>query len=699
MDPSVIDIEFGALAEALARPDYKPATSGSGRLTVAVPPQPFVAPKFHQPGSSLHLSVEVVFVQAPAVVGKTTMARQLSASRNVPLLNLAEVAVATGSLKALISDLTGPGSPLQAFHRGELPIIIDALDEGRLFSGETSFESFLSTTAELLLSDRTVTNRPKLVIFGRSDSTELAKLGLELEGSGDITDALLDIGWFGETEARTLIDEYAKSAAKPGSGYLRHPGPAAEAIAAYFRAIEDALGLEAGQLWTTERGQAFAGYAPVLAAVGFLLAEIDNLSLVATHLRAAGAQQAWGVIERVLQEILDREQTKLCTQLGPQASVPLPAETYDREEQLTHLAHYVHGQPLRGTGRVVLPPPDQTKYDSMVRQYLQEHPFVKHGDFRDPVLGAMVLAFAVAHDLLRGVDLGKLVDASRRPFLWRSLRGQLDEDSLIDGRYAGAVLSSFWSDPLTKHPQVVIRSPDGEAALIRIPSYCDREVLFNATLPLHLEGEAKDCDIDVPGTVRLQGHAPPRSVPVFHVHGTTTIICDTIEVAADTLTLHGQVWFEAEAVSASPRLTISPKNGTTVGWGEQLAKAYPWNQHRATLPPPYKVAHGDRLSHLMDECSQRFAGGRPPILYQDCTIPDDDPHTRWAARSFPEEFPALMRALVRKGLARMEQIPVSGTDPKFRVHLTKPWPQLRELLRGSSSEDQALVAYLRDAVP
>jgi hypothetical protein len=68
----------------------------------------------------------------------------------LPVLDLARVPVATGSLRALSAAFTGPGDPLQAFHKGELPVIIDALDEGRLLSNEKRFQSFLEGTGGLL---------------------------------------------------------------------------------------------------------------------------------------------------------------------------------------------------------------------------------------------------------------------------------------------------------------------------------------------------------------------------------------------------------------------------------------------------------------------------------------------------------------------------------------------------------------------
>ena len=76
-----------------------------------------------------------------------------------------------------------------------------------------------------------------------------------------------------------------------------------------------------------EQGKAFAGYAPVLAVVGSLLAQLDNFQDVTNRLKETGTKEAWGVIDTVLQEIMDREKGKLTEKLKGQVSGTLPAET------------------------------------------------------------------------------------------------------------------------------------------------------------------------------------------------------------------------------------------------------------------------------------------------------------------------------------------------------------------------------------
>ena len=96
------EISLDQLEAAIARPSHRPR-DGS-RLIISELPDPFVAPMLQVLDSDLDqpFSVEAVFVQASAAVGKSVVAQYLSCSRSVPLLNLADVPVSTHSLLGLI---------------------------------------------------------------------------------------------------------------------------------------------------------------------------------------------------------------------------------------------------------------------------------------------------------------------------------------------------------------------------------------------------------------------------------------------------------------------------------------------------------------------------------------------------------------------------------------------------------------------
>ncbi|HLX14085.1 MAG TPA: hypothetical protein VKS24_02625 [Bradyrhizobium sp.] len=410
------EIALNVLVNVLSRPVHFPKVGQTGRLFIAEPPSPFVAPRLDILGKDPSvIQKEIIFIEASAAVGKSTLARQVSATLKAPILDLSKVPVSTESLYALLTDLEAAdkSDPVAAFHEGKIPVIIDALDEGRLLSDETGIECFLVTTAELLLSNRNVTSRPKLVFLARFESIELARRRIELTAPG-ITRATAKVEFFDKEGACELIHAYAARAAKPGSQYLQHPEPARDLIATYFDAIEHTLGLAAGELWQNEQGRVFAGYAPVLAAVGSILAEIDDFITVTNNLKSHGGREAWGVIEAVLYEILSREQAKLWKLLSAQCESTLPDEVYDAEEQMALLAQYVESKPLEGTGRVALPLADMGKYNDMVRAYLPHHPFIRRHEFGNAVLGSTVVARAVYHG--RSISQDRLISLSRQ---WR----------------------------------------------------------------------------------------------------------------------------------------------------------------------------------------------------------------------------------------------------------------------------------------
>ena len=143
------EIALNIFVNVLSRPTHFPKGAQTGHLFIAEPPRPFVAPRLDIPGKDPSIiQKEVIFIEASGAVGKSTLARQLSATLKAPILDLAKVPVSTGSLHKLLAELEAAdkSDPVAAFHEGKIPVIVDALDEGRLLSNETAIESFLITT-------------------------------------------------------------------------------------------------------------------------------------------------------------------------------------------------------------------------------------------------------------------------------------------------------------------------------------------------------------------------------------------------------------------------------------------------------------------------------------------------------------------------------------------------------------------------
>ncbi len=667
---------------------------------------PRLAPEGNGPTSvGSALQTEVVLIAAPAAVGKSMLANQIAAERGLPLLDLAVVPVSTSALVGLLqTDVRQPGDPLFHFHRGELPVIVDALDEGRLLSGEQNFEEFLKTLWEFMSQDRAVTNRPKLVMLGRNETIDLVATSIALYGPA-LNVTRFEVSFFDEDGARQLIDAYARSTSLAGSQYSTHLEPAQRVVDAYFAAIEAALGLQEGHLWVSAQGRAFAGYAPVLAALGSLLARIDNYMDVRNRLLATGSRrstgigEAWDVIELVALEILAREQRKLCDALRPQVKEDLPAQTYDPYEQLSYLSRFVHNDSPRQTGRVTLPGADMVAYHRLAEQYLPEHPFVRGREFSNAVLGSMVLAHAVAYDLLGTMGSEQLRDLSRQPFLWRSFRRLLNEGevTLLDGRYVGCILNSMWSDPVVDLRQVSITSStesEGAGQLIVQHSNAERWKL-ELVLPVELYGQVRDCDIDLAGQLICRGHDRGDGPSSFYVRGAVALVADKVTLATDRINLYGRIWLAADKLEHGDRLVVQVAQDAEIGFGGEFRDRYPWNRLVATVSDPDAVRPrgDDVLFELVDQCWQKLPGVL--TLNHDYSVTDDR-RVRWVKRQFPEEFPKLIKLMVEKDLAHAETFASSG-QTKIRVHFTLTWSDLRDALEDPEQAGSRIAEFVAEA--
>ena len=69
-------IALNVLVDVLSRPVHFPKVGRTGRLFVAEPPRPFVAPRLDIPGKDPSvIQKEIIFIEASAAVGKTMSAR------------------------------------------------------------------------------------------------------------------------------------------------------------------------------------------------------------------------------------------------------------------------------------------------------------------------------------------------------------------------------------------------------------------------------------------------------------------------------------------------------------------------------------------------------------------------------------------------------------------------------------------------
>ncbi len=327
-----------------------------------------------------HLDVPIWFVAAPGAVGKSTLAKEISARTGAVYLDLARAETVAGNY------LTGglvKNNLLALWQKNQTTVLIDALDEARLRVTQGSFEDFLSDV-EGLSHGRTV----PVVFFGRVGLIEETWLVLSEE---DLNCPIFDIDFFDLPRAERFVMASLERLAREdryhhlASGLRSHKTVYESASAAFVKGLKDV---------SAPDGARFVGYAPVLEAVAVVLAGAGNPAALNDSVQRTMQGQ---VIQQLAGQILEREAKKLQDQL---ASVPerVREKLYAPKEQLDRLTGIILGT----ADGVVLPsgltPQQMADYDTAVKSFMSQHPFLDGTGHRPS--GAVFAAVIDVHGLL-----------------------------------------------------------------------------------------------------------------------------------------------------------------------------------------------------------------------------------------------------------------------------------------------------------
>ncbi|HUY35989.1 MAG TPA: hypothetical protein VMV69_24840 [Pirellulales bacterium] len=689
----VTTLTFDQIADRLRPP---PARGTVKRLTYPDPIDPFVpqtitAEEFLAEQDPL--ASDVLLFKAPAAVGKSTFARALAARTGIPVLDLAKVKVSTGALSGILEEIGDQAS--HEFQQGEFALIIDALDEGRIFSGDSHIEEFLRTTVERLAAPAAPKGQgPKLLLFGRPAAVELAAAILELDAPS-LPVTRLAVDYFDEAAATELVLAFARKVGDP-KAVERHLNPIRQVICVFFDAISAAIGMPPRNLWEDDRGRSFAGYAPVLASVGTLIAadkhgETPNYAELLGRLKDKGATDAWEVLETVANEILDRE-AKVRVPLAQAHGAELPANAYDRTDQLDLLANLIAGQTFRPSPRLAFGSPAAlAAYRNAVEVHLPEHPFLHDNAPVNDVLGALVVAHAVARgqDVSGGQMPKLLAEYGRQPFFWRFIRHRLSGDTLIEGEVVSYVLGSVWTDDSSPRAQVRFELKGPNSALLGIRTG-DLVVSAGVALPLVLRGEILNLDVELPGADIVFNSWPGSDTSSIAFIGRADIRAGTIKFHVNRIHI-GALGVSASChLNAENALNDQEMVPPEVHRGSELTiqgvfeDRYPWQQVATAVRPS---TDADPLGRLLADCEQRIQGVVSLVTLPNFDLTDDQ-RVDWA-REYGDLLPRLLRALVDADLAKTHVIQTKR-DAKIRVSPSVRWAELRRAYERPSEGDPRL---------
>ena len=545
----------------------------------------------------------VILVAAPGAVGKSTLARNMCAHTGLMLVDLAKSDTVGGNFLSG-GVMKAGGSVVKAWTDRTLGLAIDALDEARLRVTQQSFDDFLKDVMAV-----TQQNSTPVVLFGRTGMVDECWLWFQENG---LKAAIFDIELFDQPRAVQFIESYLRRRADgppPDTGLAerisRFAAPYRSAGLDFVKLLADA----SRQTETVRTALEFAGYAPVLEAVGLMLANTPNpWSMGAGVLKARSRD----VLFQVVDHILDREQDKLRESLDPAfGSLPIDA-LYTRMEQRQRLVARLFGMKPPSTPHQV-PPLLQQNYEDAVESFLAQHPFLDgtSANVSSAVFSADLLAFALHHNesalRLKGEKWARshsapnpflidfyeerspegvkpvfvdpehvgLLDASMRARLRANQHATLEFLQEEDGEAASVVLEIVLSRGGIEDTIEERSFRSSVAGTLRLPHKVSRATVEADNLDLEL-GDGRTCELAAPilldvGNLRfhaediivsleatLESHSsiPDDTVALFAMHADTSNIAKVPRVA-DGVTLSVQ-WLGA-AVYPWTRFVTSPR--------------------------------------------------------------------------------------------------------------------------------------------
>lgn len=362
--------------DGVARPST--VATLAGWSSDAKPNPSFVEADLHVRDGFDDLTGPIWFVAAPGAVGKSTLAKEISARTGAVYLDLAKAETVAGNY--LTGGLVKNGL-LTAWQENRTTLLIDALDEARLRVTQSSFEDFLNDVEHLSRGRRMPT-----VFFGRVGIVEDAWLVLSESG---MNCSIFDIDFF-DTRRSTLFIMAALDRLAQMPKYhalttsLGHRPMYEKAAASFVKGLEAAAPSD---------GARFAGYAPVLEAVATALAEVTNPASLNDSVQKAMQGQ---VLQQLTNQILNRESGKLRAQLPAAIPNAVKEGLFSPDEQLIRLGGLVYQTPV-ALPRAELLAEFVGAYDAAVNEMMPNHPFLD-GTGRKP--SGAVFAAAINADAL-----------------------------------------------------------------------------------------------------------------------------------------------------------------------------------------------------------------------------------------------------------------------------------------------------------
>jgi hypothetical protein len=295
----------------------------SGELGVAVPPALFIEPNVRE--VEHEDSAPVVLIAAPAAVGKSFLAQQLSSVLNAVYWDLGSFSLGSNffigtAVKAYGAD--GYSSFVAEVRNGRRVLVLDAADEALVRAGRENYGAAFENLAEMIGN----AERPSVIILGRDDTIEDTRSILTEQG---VRVSRYSVAYFDQKQASSFV---RLKASRKGQPVIKEFDPF---MRRFEGAVQTALGV---QDWESARG--FLGYAPVLDALAAFYADEKNpIRVLQSASREVGDSYTWRLLAKILDDVLEREQDKFKRSFGGDDIVKqeFAGAAFTKEAQISYL--------------------------------------------------------------------------------------------------------------------------------------------------------------------------------------------------------------------------------------------------------------------------------------------------------------------------------------------------------------------------
>lgn len=540
---------------------------------------------------------KIYVIAAPGAVGKSTYARALASKCGFTLVDLAESKPLGGDFftGGLINAFGDEG--VTQFKRGEVGLVVDALDEAQLRVTDEAFDEGMRDLARLVAKNP---NSKPIIAFGRRRAAEQAYFAM-LEVTEQIV--YFQIENFDPGKAKEFIKRKLPVVAGQRDETKK--------VFDKHRANYEAFAIQALDKLEKLEGVPFAqfgGYAPVLDAIcAFTLSDTDGQNPFAKAQSADDRTQV-GMIINVIEHVLRREQSKLGAQLKsefPQHAAAIE-ELYRPDEQLGRLAQRAFGATPPSRSKIADPKLEES-YNKAIKQLGEQHPFLNgKSELENLVFHSYVTAWC-----LRQECMAQAARRSPRPsaLLFWFYRAMLGGDgklpiSIMD---LGILYMSFAAAELpNQHASLeLVADDDAEESgpLVAIFEFTwdadakDRrsrnveeeplEFVCRADGTLRLNSPISNVFIDADINVELCDRA------AFHLEAPISIACKRLEIDARSLIAQKSwpnlpdddcfVTLVAECAETTCTEPPTEREGVKLSLCWPGAKTYPWSNY-ATEP-------------------------------------------------------------------------------------------------------------------